>query len=157
MKAIITIVLSVLSLITITIFCMTFFVGCASLPTKPEPLNITAEEMAVLEPLYCSQQDFYSFLCFYKHEKAYAAAVVHESLTLLRYCYLDQGELVGFVLDRDKNEYVPEVVREESVAWLTEALENMAKGLTPFGDEPELEEEEEEEEEESGFFELQET
>ena len=121
--------------------------GCSGLSVSIlEPVEINVERLEGMEPMQCilhgGQNDIH--MHFYKYDQTPVIALVFiwVGSVVLQYCYLDQGELVNYVLDIElymntqRKVYIrvpPKLTRKSTAHWLTEMLERMEEGCrTPF-------------------------
>jgi hypothetical protein len=104
-----------------------------------KPLNIQISEIEAIEPLYAFPLTPYHILAYTKCRGVPVAFIYFATGDIIiRYCYLDQGEFIGFVLDVEfyesthKRRYIRENVFPEAVEYMTEMLERMEQGLEPL-------------------------
>jgi hypothetical protein len=115
--------------------------GCHSAVMENQPLNITISEVEESEMLYSYPMAPWHIFCFSKCRGVVVASIfyVDESI-VVRYCYLEQGKLVGFAIDSDFYEdthgirYVVDVHSNDEVLYMTEMLARVAQGLPPINE-----------------------
>jgi hypothetical protein len=123
------------------IFISLLAIGCAGLPTSAS-LNISAEDVLESEILYSHPMTPWHVFGFSMCKGTAVGFIIFtQDLTIVRYCYLDQGRLVGFEVDIDLFKetrevvYVLQDINEEETESMVRALNRVESGLTPYDQE----------------------
>ena len=122
----------------ITIICLLLIFSCANIEIAPISSNITASELQLLEPVDCAPLSPWAFLCFYAHEKTSVCAVISQTFGIVRYCYIDQGELVAFQIDMElfintgELVYIDDTIDDDRLPYIKGMLNHMNQGFPPF-------------------------
>jgi hypothetical protein len=126
------------------IFIVLLVAGCASTFATEQPPHIHFSDFETLEPLHVLPISPSVYMYFFKCKGTSLISLVYVyDGTVVRYCYLDQGELVGLQLDIELYvatgdvSYVPDAMSEDVVGWIMEMLNRMNRGLHPVLDEEE--------------------
>ncbi len=119
-------------LIIILFFCAT--------PALSEPFNIPVAEVEELIPLHSLLVNPFLTMNILKHEKVIIIAQEWiGNRMILRYCYLDQGVVVGFALNTGlynlskKKLYSVDKITDLESIWIKKLLDRVARGVEkPF-------------------------
>lgn len=119
--------------------------SCASMVSEREtmlevePFDIHISEIEVLTPENCVSLNRIAIMCTVKHKKANVVLIATPHLQIInRYCYLENGELIGWELDKElqakdgTEQYIRETIDPSSTTWLIDILERLDKGLGPW-------------------------
>ena len=119
----------------LTIFLIFFF---SAAQVQAEPLNITAAEVEDAEVLHAYPIGSHHLEVFSKCRGVPVVSIfLLTEQVIVRYCYLEKGKLVGFmILDKiyeatGEKKYVAEEVSAEMTPILTSMLLRVKAGLTP--------------------------
>lgn len=120
------------------IFISLIALGCAGL-SAPAPLNISASEVGDSEILHAFPMTPWHVMGFSLCRGTAVGFIIYTAETVIvRYCYLDQGKLIGFEVDVDLYEsagelvYVLQDINEEESENMTRALNRVNSGLEPY-------------------------
>lgn len=128
----------------LVIFLSLFLLNCTTLPEDIKTSNIIrVVELESVEIEYRYQLTPQHVLCFAKVRGTFVAAIVIiDNMWILRYCYLDQGKLTAFCLDKElfattsKVSYIVDTsISSDEVEYITNALIRANKGLDPIYEE----------------------
>jgi hypothetical protein len=132
---------------TVSMFLM---VGCHSGEILDnQPLNIQISEVEESEPLYSYPITPWHIQTYSKVRGVPVGAIFYIAEGIyIRYCYLDQGNLVSFGVDVElyqntaEIQYVADDLSDDAVEYMTVMLERVGQGLSPVDEsETELEDE----------------
>ena len=119
---------------------VTLMFNCAHTDVQ-ESLNIRADEILELEPLYAYPITPWHMQVMSECRGVPVVFVLYtEEMIIVRYCYLDQGKLVAFAIDAElyvetgEEKYVRADVPDDMVDYIRNMLERMEQGLPPIDD-----------------------
>ena len=117
------------------------FSGCLANKSAELPLHIPVSEVEALTPMYTFAVSTTNVMAFFKHEKVYIGALIYvPEFLVIRYCYLDDGILIGYEIEREihmqtgRRVYKLDQISDENILLMTEALTRISQGLNPFYD-----------------------
>jgi hypothetical protein len=127
---------------TLLILIMFLIIGCQSAMSEKvldQPLHIQIAAVESSEILHAFPMTPWHVLAFSQcHGTAVASIVYTANGVIVRYCYLDQGRLVGFVIDEDLHKrtnekvYIVDEIPLDMSEELTRALNRVNSGLDPY-------------------------
>ena len=123
---------------TFLILIMLLTFGCAGVST-PAPLNISVNEVENAEVLYAFPLTSTHIQAFSKCRGTTVAFITYIlNSVIIRYCYLDQGRLMGFKIDVDvydsthEKVYIVDHISKDIAEGIVRALNRVNSGLEPY-------------------------